>query len=185
MKKLIILSIVGLGLLSCKKEATTEVAKDEAPKVEAPAVETPEAEVTETETTENAESTEVADGVVKLEISGDDAMKFDKKELKVKAGSKVELTLHHTGKLPKKSMGHNWVLLKPGTDIAEFGKASMSAADTDYIPAGTDAVIVHTDLVGGGESTTITFDAPEAGTYDFICAFPGHYGIMQGKFIVE
>ncbi|HBX64839.1 MAG TPA: azurin, partial [Balneolaceae bacterium] len=26
---------------------------------------------------------------------------------------------------------------------------------------------------------------PEAGTYDFICSFPGHYALMKGKFIVE
>ncbi|MEM6771051.1 MAG: plastocyanin/azurin family copper-binding protein, partial [Bacteroidota bacterium] len=27
--------------------------------------------------------------------------------------------------------------------------------------------------------------APAAGEYDFICTFPGHYGVMKGKFIVE
>jgi azurin len=40
-------------------------------------------------------------------------------------------------------------------------------------------------MIGGGEQTTITFDAPEKGVYDFICSFPGHVALMQGKFIVE
>ena len=40
-------------------------------------------------------------------------------------------------------------------------------------------------LIGGGEETTVTFDAPAKGTYDFICSFPGHYALMKGKFIVE
>ncbi|MCB0632702.1 MAG: azurin, partial [Lewinella sp.] len=26
---------------------------------------------------------------------------------------------------------------------------------------------------------------PAPGTYDYICSFPGHYALMQGKFIVE
>tara|TARA_R110002049_G_scaffold9962_1_gene49629 strand:- start:7388 stop:7906 length:519 start_codon:yes stop_codon:yes gene_type:complete len=118
-------------------------------------------------------------------ISGDDMMKYDKSEIKVKAGQKVKLTLRHVGKLNKQVMGHNFVLLKQGVDIAAFaGKAAVSAA-TDYIPEGTDDVIVHTKLVGGGETTVIEFDAPAAGTYDFICSFPGHYAMMKGKFIVE
>jgi azurin len=40
-------------------------------------------------------------------------------------------------------------------------------------------------MIGGGESDTITFDAPEAGTYVFLCTFPGHYQVMRGEFIVE
>jgi azurin len=40
-------------------------------------------------------------------------------------------------------------------------------------------------MLGGGETTTIAFTAPAAGTYDYICSFPGHYGMMKGKLIVE
>ena len=60
----------------------------------------------------------------------------------------------------------------------------MAAKDNGYIPEGDD-IIAHTKMIGGGESVEITFDAPAAGTYDYICPFPGHYGIMKGKFIVE
>lgn len=122
--------------------------------------------------------------VVKLIINSNDQMQYDKKVLKVKTGSKVQLTLNHTGKMPKDMMGHNWVLLKKDTDIAAFATKSMAAKATDYIPD-SDAVIAHTKTLGGGESTTITFDAPEKGEYDFICSFPAHYALMKGKFIVE
>jgi len=44
---------------------------------------------------------------------------------------------------------------------------------------------VYTRMLGGGESDTITFDAPEPGTYIFICSFPGHYQLMMGEFIVS
>ncbi len=137
---------------------------------------------------ENPVATEVqaqkAEEVVTLEISGTDQMQFDKAELKVKAGQKVTLTFKHAGNMPKDAMGHNWVLLKQGTDIPAFAEKAMGAKDTDYIPE-SDAIIAHTKLIGGGETDTITFDAPEKGTYDYICSFPGHYGIMKGKFIVE
>jgi azurin len=45
--------------------------------------------------------------------------------------------------------------------------------------------LVYTRMLGGGESDTITFDAPEPGTYIFICSFPGHYQLMMGEFIVS
>ena len=47
-----------------------------------------------------------------------------------------------------------------------------------------DEVIVHTKMLGGGESDTITFIAPENGFYTYICSFPGHWGLMKGKLIV-
>lgn len=127
----------------------------------------------------------MAQDTVEITIEGNDQMKYNLNEIKVEAGQTVKLTLKHVGKLPKAAMGHNWVLLKPGTNIPEFGAASAKAAANDYIPEGTDKVIVHTKMLGGGESTTIEFTAPDKGTYDFICSFPGHYAMMKGKFIVE
>ena len=46
-------------------------------------------------------------------------------------------------------------------------------------------IIAHTDLIGGGESATVEFTVTEAGTYDFLCSFPGHSAIMKGKLIAE
>jgi azurin len=130
-------------------------------------------------------STAQSQDKVEVTISGNDKMQFDKKEIKVKAGQTVVLTLKHPGKLPKAAMGHNWVLLKPGTKIPEFAATASKFADNDYIPKDTKDVIVHTKLIGGGQETTIEFTAPAKGTYDFICSFPGHYALMHGKFIVE
>ena len=121
---------------------------------------------------------------VKLEIISDDYMAYDKDELRVPEGSSVELTLNHTGQMVAQSMGHNVVILKQGTNVTDFATAAISASDRDYIPD-ANQVIAHTKVIGGGESTTITFDAPAKGTYEFICSFPGHYGVMYGKFIVE
>lgn len=121
-----------------------------------------------------------------LLVSGD-AMKFDKKEIRVKSGQTVKLTLKHSGTMPKSAMGHNFVLLKNSISLTDFGTAAAQSKVPDYgIPAELlKDVIAHTKMIGGGETDVIEFPAPEKGTYEFLCSFPGHYGMMKGKFIVE
>lgn len=114
-------------------------------------------------------------------------MKFDKKEIRVKLGQIVKLTLKHIGTMPKNAMGHNFVLLKKGVNINEFGNSAAKAKAPDYdIPQHLKHdVIVHTKMIGGGKSVTIKFLTPQKGSYHFLCSFPGHYGMMKGYFIVE
>ncbi|MFL2629862.1 MAG: plastocyanin/azurin family copper-binding protein, partial [Flavobacteriaceae bacterium] len=88
-------------------------------------------------------------------------------------------------KLDKLVMGHNFVLLKKGVNTNEFGIKASSEKENEYIPDGGNQVIAHTKLIGGGDSDTITFDAPKKGTYEFICSFPGHYMSMKGKLIIK
>lgn len=124
--------------------------------------------------------------VLEITIKGDDMMKFDLSTIRASAGQTVKLTLEHVGKLPVASMGHNWVLLNNGVDPNAFATKAIAAKDNDYIPTDAgDDVIVHTDMIGGGESTTIEFTAPERGAYDYICSFPGHSGTMKGKLMVQ
>ena len=119
-------------------------------------------------------------------INSDDfSMKFDKKEIIAYSGQKITLTLNHIGKLDKLVMGHNFVLLKKGINTNEFGIKASSEKENEYIPDGGNQVIAHTKLIGGGDSDTITFDAPKKGTYEFICSFPGHYLSMKGKLIIK
>lgn len=127
-----------------------------------------------------------AKAVTKVKITANDAMSYSTRKIEVPAGTKVELTLTHTGKLPKAGMGHNVVILKQGTNKKAFANMAMAASKTDYIPPKMkDAIIAHTKLLGGGESDTITFDAPAPGEYDYLCSFPGHYVAMSGKLIVK
>lgn len=124
-------------------------------------------------------------GVANVFVSTSDKMKFSTRKINVKANQKVKLTLTHTGKLDKKIMGHNVVILKQGVKMSTFASAAAASKDNDYIPEESDDVIVHTKMIGGGESTTIEFTAPASGEYDFICSFPAHFAMMKGKFIVE
>ena len=124
--------------------------------------------------------------VVTVALTGNDQMKYNLSEINVAAGRTVKLTLTHSGKLPLAAMGHNFVLLKAGTDVQAFAAKAVSAAATAYIPASEKgSVLASTKVVGGGESVTIEFAAPAAGSYDYICSFPGHYAMMRGKLVVK
>ncbi|MCF7568992.1 azurin [Sabulilitoribacter arenilitoris] len=127
----------------------------------------------------------VEEDISKVVLTSNDLMQYNKTEIKVKAGKKVKLTLRHIGKLDKKVMGHNFVLLKQGVSVSEFGNKAATFANNEYIPNDTQDLIAHTKLIGAGETAVIEFDAPKPGEYDFLCSFPGHYAIMKGKFIVE
>lgn len=173
--------LTSIALISCgekqKEEEKITIGGDN--RTEATTNQSTNAEGTQTATSSSDEN------VVEIRLTANDQMRFDKNEIRVKAGQTVRLTLEHVGQMQKNVMGHNFVLLEEGTDISKFGQAAASAENNDYIPQNSDQVIANTRMLGGGETDTIEFQAPEAGTYDFICSFPGHYSLMQGKFIVE
>src|ERR1700724_4847118 len=94
----------------------------------------------------------------KLEISGNDLMQYDKPELSAPATCKeITVTLHHSGKLPKEAMGHNWVLVN-AADLAAVATAGLGAGlASDFVAPGDQRVLAHTKTIGGGESTQMTF----------------------------
>ncbi len=122
-------------------------------------------------------------------IAGNDMMKYDKTTFEVKAGSKVKLVLKNVGKIPKIAMGHNIVILKKGVTAIAFGQKALGAG-ANALNALPDSVkgdtLAHTKLLGPGESDTIIFTAPkEAGDYEYVCTFPGHFALMRGKMTVK
>jgi azurin len=115
-------------------------------------------------------------------------MKFSVAEIRAKPGEPLSVKLTNVGQTPKFSMGHNWVLLKIGTNVEAFASDAMNAAATDYVPADhKEAIVAHTKLLGPKESDTAVFNAPSTpGHYPFLCTFPGHYQVgMRGELIVE
>jgi azurin len=122
-------------------------------------------------------------------ITGNDTMQFDVKNFNVKAGEKVKLTLKNVGQVPKIAMGHNLVLLKKGITAIAFGQKALGAGAnaTNALPDSLKGeVIAATKLLGPGESETIEFTAPkEAGSYEYVCTFPGHFALMRGTMSVK
>ena len=122
-------------------------------------------------------------------ISGNDMMKFDKTGFEVKAGTKVKLVFKNVGKIPKIAMGHNVVILKKGITAIAFGQKAL-AAGANAVNALPDSVkgdvLANTKLLGPDETDTIIFNAPkEAGDYEYVCTFPGHFALMRGKMTVK
>lgn len=123
------------------------------------------------------------------EIEGTDAMQYNVGSIVVPAScTDFKITLKHVGQSPVTAMGHNVVIAKA---------ADMQAIDADGIAAGAAAnyvkpddarVIAHTELVGGGQSTSVSFPVSSIqgdGPYAFFCSFPGHSAVMKGSISVE
>ena len=132
---------------------------------------------------------QAASKVCKLAISGNDAIQYDKKQLTITADcTQVELTLTHTGKLPAQSMGHDWVLVK-AEDLSAVASDGLTAGiANNYVKPNDARVIAHTKVVGGGESTSVTFATAalkKGQTYKYLCTFPGHNALMNGDFIIQ
>jgi azurin len=122
----------------------------------------------------------------KVEITGNDLMQYDRKELAVPATCReITVTLHHAGKQPREAMGHDWVLVKTA-DLAAVDQAGLAAGLADnYVKPGDQRVLAHTRVIGGGETTSVTFPASilsKGGDYSYLCTFPGHSALMHGKF---
>lgn len=167
---LALLTISGALLISCNKTEESTVVSD-----------TP----VETTVEENAVVDPAKQDTIQITLNSNDKMQYDLSEIDVYEGQTVILTLNHTGTMPMASMGHNFVLLKQGTDLNAFEEKAGKAQKDGYIPTDKSDIIANTKLIGGGESDVITFMAPEKGTYDYLCSFPGHYSVMKGKFNVK
>jgi azurin len=123
-----------------------------------------------------------------LLIEGNDQIQFVQKELRVSAScDEVTLTLHHIGQLAANIMGHNWVLTAT-SEYQSVAQAGQGAGPPNFLPANDERIIAATDIIGGGEEVTITFDISgldAGGDYTYFCSFPGHFVLMNGKFIIE
>ena len=122
-------------------------------------------------------------------VEANDQIQFVQKELRVsRSCTSFSLTLKHIGTLAANVMGHNWVLSKTSNYQALATAGQAAGAANNYLPPGDARVLAATKIIGGGEQTTITFDASKleaGGDYTFFCSFPAHYVLMNGKLIVE
>jgi len=80
------------------------------------------------------------------------------------------------------------VVVAKTPDMAGIARDGIKAGVANaYVPKDDARVIAHTALVGGGETTRITFPGKQlaaGGDYSFFCSFPGHSTLMKGKLAV-
>ncbi len=103
-------------------------------------------------------------------------MLYDRREIWVQTGKPLAIVFQNNDVMP-----HNLVVIKPGK-MQSVGEAAerLPAGEVDFIPK-TDDVLWHTALLKPGDSTRLTFVAPEQpGDLPFVCTFPGHWRVMNG-----
>ena len=119
-------------------------------------------------------------------IEGNDMLQFNLKEMSISSNcSEVTVILNHTGQLPANIMGHNWVLTTTNDFMPVAQAGGAAGPDAGYVPQGDSRVIAASSMIGGGETTSVTFSTRSldaSGDYTFFCSFPGHYAIMKGSF---
>jgi azurin len=123
-----------------------------------------------------------------INIEGLDSLRFSVTHIEAKPGEKLTVNLTNKTSLPPAAMSHNFVLLKKGADPSAIANAGLQYKDNGYIPKNmADEIIAHTGLVSGGETKSVTFNAPKKpGDYTYICTFPGHYAAgMKGTLTVK
>ena len=94
-----------------------------------------------------------------VDVESTDQMTYNTQAISISKSCKTfTVNLKHTGSLPKTAMGHNLVLSKTA-DMSGIATDGIGAGpDAAYVKAGDERVIAHTGLIGGGESTSVTFD---------------------------
>ncbi|MDT8895968.1 azurin [Halomonas sp. I1] len=127
------------------------------------------------------------DEACNLTVESNDQMQFDTDSMSVPASCEtVTLTLEHTGSMKANVMGHNWVLSSTEDAQALSQEGMKAGLENDYLPADDDRVLASTEIIGGGESTSIEFSTEGLAGRDltFFCSFPGHFAAMKGTFQV-
>ncbi len=122
-----------------------------------------------------------------IEITAGDDMKYNTTTIAAKPGETLKIKLVSKGTLPKIAMAHNVVVLKTGAKQVDFVNAAATARATDFIPPDMkDQVLAASALAGPGETVETTVKIPAAGTYPFVCTFPGHFAAgMKGTIVAK
>lgn len=180
---LALISAAALALAACSQESAAPAASEPAPAAASEAAPAAASEVAPAAASETAAASEAAAPAASCEttIESNDQMQYNVKEIAIsKSCKEFKITLKHTGKAPVTAMGHNVVIAK----AADAQAIATEAATTKGELKADDArVIAHTNLIGGGEETSVTVDTSKlnaADSYEFFCSFPGHFGMMKG-----
>ncbi|MBX7108115.1 MAG: cupredoxin domain-containing protein [Chitinophagales bacterium] len=122
---------------------------------------------------------------ISLEALGNtmDVMSFSTAEIRVKSGTTVKI--HFVNKATDAAMKHNFFIVKNGKAEAVATAAISAGPDKNFVPDDKSDILFTSNVLDPGQSEELMFAAPPAGTYQFVCTYPGHWQRMNGKFIVE
>ena len=121
---------------------------------------------------------DVPAGALAISTEGD-TLKFDQASLEAKAGSTVTVVFQNASTINQ----HNWVLVQSGTKDEVAAAGTEAGAEAQWIPRSDDRVLAKSGLLEPGGTQGVRFTVPAAGTYQFVCTFPGHNFTMFGDFV--
>lgn len=97
-----------------------------------------------------------------VDIDSTDQMTYSTNAVEIsRSCEQFTVNLKHTGQLPKNVMGHNWVLTTQADMTPVANEGAAAGLDNDYLKPDDTRIIAHTKLIGGGESTSVTFDVAQ------------------------
>ena len=107
-------------------------------------------------------------------------MRYDVTEFTVQPGAEVKIVFENADDMP-----HNLVFFQAGTDVVAVANKNLEkpeeALKRDWLPD-DPRMLAHSKAVAPKTREEIVFKAPEkGGIYPYVCTFPGHALIMQGK----
>ena len=110
-------------------------------------------------------------------------MKYDVQEIELRPGQRVKLTF-----LNEDDMPHNICFFQPGTDVIAVANKQIEKPDEalkrNWLPV-DERMWLHSKPVEPKQSDHLEFTTPEKpGVYPFVCTFPGHAAIMNGRLVV-
>ena len=124
-----------------------------------------------------------------VEVEAGDALSFSTPKIEIPAScANATIKFKHTGRLPAAAMGHNWVLAKTADLQPIQNDGNVAGAAGGYLKADDPRVIAATAIIGGGESTSVTFATAglNAGdAYSFFCTVMSHSVVMKGTFALK
>ena len=135
------------------------------------------------------QDTNAQDSNCEVRLEANDRMQFVQKQLFVSSTCEtVTVSLQHIGKLPATVMGHN-VVVALASDMQGIVADSFKAGVANhYVAPGDERVIAVSKVIGGGETTRVSFAVAKldpAQRYVFFCAAPGHWVMMKGELVIS
>lgn len=189
-RQILLTSAVALALSACGGQSPAPAADTAAPAADAaPAAEAAPADAAPAEAAPEAAAASKPAVVENCAttIEANDQMQYNADSITVPAScTQFTINLKHVGTMGANVMGHN-VVIAAQSDMEGIDQDGAGVTP-DHVKADDARVIAHTKVIGGGESTSVTFDVAkikDGGPYKFFCSFPGHMTLMQGSIQVQ
>lgn len=123
-----------------------------------------------------------------INLTGNDSLQYSLTTIRAKPGEKITVALRTMSMQPASQMAHNFVILKPGSNVDQFTMMAGMARDHGYIPPQFKSqILVSTTMAAANEVVKVTFTVPtKPGTYPYFCTYPAHFsGGMKGTLVVK